>query len=165
MRKQRFVALALGAVLAVGAGCVGSSEGSTDTSGEAAAPQGGSEPACELFTDAEVTEAIGEHDGGQHDPAFGGCMWSAKVPVKGHTEEVRAVVVPEDTYRELTNLTGSDRKTVDGFGEGSATYTNIYGELWFRCGGQWCGVVAHTYYRDKREQVARKLAQALDSRR
>lgn len=87
-------------------------------------------------------------------------MWSAKTPDQdGWTNQIHASVLPEDLYRTVAEI----GDPVDGFGEG-ATYKANYGELWFRCSDEWCGVNA-AVINDQIEQIAKRLAHLLDSRR
>lgn len=165
--KRVIQALVLGAALAAGAGCGDSGGGPTGARNGADVPTsiGGpdGEPACKLLTGAEVTEAIGAHDGGQHDYAHGGCVWSANAPLKdGFTQQIHAAVLSEDRYHQLAGIEIGD--PIDGFGDG-ATYSPTYGQLWFPCGDQWCGIKAAIADGDEREQIAQRLARSLDSRR
>jgi hypothetical protein len=166
MKRVTTLAVAT-AALAFGAGCGGDSdsEGATGAGGD---PSGAGVPpvgeACDLLAEDEVTEAIGEHDGGQPDYAYGGCLWSAMTAdANGWTNRIRAAVLPEDVYRQLVDPDPGRRLPIDGFGEG-ATYDNLNGELWFRCDDQWCLVAAETNA-GPREQIARQLASSLDASR
>lgn len=163
MIVRRFThALVLTAALAMGAACGGSGSEPTGPDGGTGAPEDGGEAACELLTDDEITETIGEHDGGQHDYAFGGCVWSAKAPVQdGFTEQIHATVLSADLFRDLAGIEVGD--PIAGFGEG-ATYSPRHGQLWWQCGDQWCGVKVAVVLGDEIEEIARRLARSLDSR-
>lgn len=156
-------AVVLSAVQAIGAGCGDGDGGEADADNGVAGPhlsgKPKGEPACELLTHAEISGAIGEHDGGQTDIAYGGCVWTGTTPLEaGFTEQVSISVVPENRYRRLAEI----GDPIAGFGEG-ATYAPGHGELWFRCGADWCGVKVTAA--GEIEEIATRLAHSLDGRR
>lgn len=160
-------AVVLGAVLALGAGCGGPDTEPKGAGGAVPGPNGGDErkveEVCELLTDAEITEAIGEHDAGRYDPDLSACVWLANSPDQGaFTEAIVVTLVSEDDHRNRVKAKPGD--PIEGFGEG-ATYSPMHGELWFRCGDQWCSVQAAGLDGDRRKQVVHRLARSLDGRR
>ncbi|MEV4124393.1 hypothetical protein [Nocardia sp. NPDC049707] len=126
--------------------------------GATASGQGGE---CDRLTNSEITQAIGPHDGGQHDYLLGGCVWSSTAGEKdGLVEAIHATVLPAAQYEAVAEI----GEQVSGFGAG-ATYANLHGELWFPCrSGEFCGIKAKISDPDRRQDVALRLGKVLQSR-
>jgi hypothetical protein len=116
---------------------------------------------CELFTDDEIAEHIGAHDGGQQDYLFGGCVWSStEFTTEGFIPAIHVAVLTEEMY----DLVAEIGDPVDELGAG-ATYAPLYGELWFPCGdGRFCGVKAAIATSDEREVIAMEVGRAMQQR-
>lgn len=159
------VGCALAAVVSCGSGDDSGSTASADLPGTATALPGEIAPAqgdeCDLLPESEVVQAIGPHDGGQHDYQLGGCVWSSTAGEKdGLVEAIQATVLPAAQYEDVAEI----GEPVSGFGAG-ATYANLHGELWFPCrSGDFCGIKADISDPDRRQDVALRLGKVLQSR-
>lgn len=144
--------------------------------GEASGPN-----RCALLTDDEVRDAIGPHRAGIRDVSqltgtsvvnsrwgFHSCRWTATTAQKiqgfpnGWFDAIEVRVFDKES--ESWARAQAKGEPVKGFLEG-ALYDRSYGKLWFNCGrGQFCVVEADTAAGEKREQVARQLAQLVENR-
>lgn len=167
-RKLAHVAIVGGALaLVVGCGSDGgpTSSGPADGSGTADDAAGAVTEAkggeCERLTASEVTEVIGPNDGGQHDYALGGCVWTATSGAKdGLVEAISATVLSKAEYEAVAEVGEPVSGSVDG-----ATYDTTHGELWFPCrSGDFCGIKVKISDPDKRKDVATRLGKALQGR-
>lgn len=155
----------LAAVVSCGSDNDSGSPAAVDLPGIATALPGATAPAqageCDLLTESEVVQAIGPHDGGQHDYLLGGCVWSSTAGEKdGLVEAVHATVLPAAQYEAIAEI----GEPVSGFGA-HATYANLYGELWFPCrSGDFCGIRADISDPGRREDIALRLGKVLQSR-
>ncbi|MBF8189083.1 hypothetical protein ITP53_25785 [Nonomuraea sp. K274] len=159
--KKLMHAAILGSALALVAACGGGGDSGGGPPGADPGGRGsGGSESCEFLTEEEVAEAIGPSDGGQHDYAFGGCVWTASSAKGGINEAVFAAVLPKAQYESLAEI----GEPVSGFVDG-ATYAELHGELWFPCrDGDYCGIKARTAGADDRQEIALRLAKALQGR-
>ncbi len=165
LKKCTLIAI-LGSALALVAACGGGAEpagsGSVDLPGAEAPAEGGSggSESCKFLSEDEVAEAIGPHDGGQHDYTFGGCVWTASSAKDGFTEAIYAAVLPKAQYETVAEI----GQPVSGFVDG-ATYDETHGELWFPCrSGDYCGIKVSTADSDGRQDTALRLSKLLQGR-
>ncbi|MBF8193226.1 hypothetical protein ITP53_47670 [Nonomuraea sp. K274] len=151
----------VGSALAVVAACGGGGDSDGGLPGADSGGEGsGSSESCKFLTEEEVAEVIGPSDGGQHDYAFGGCVWTASSANGGINEAVFAAVLPKAHYESLAEIGEPVSGLVDG-----ATYAELHGELWFPCrAGDYCGIKVRTADSDGRQEIALRLAKALQSR-
>ncbi|MET8908900.1 hypothetical protein [Micromonospora sp. NPDC004551] len=168
LRKLAPVAIVAGAlalVVACGSDGGSTSSGPADSSGTAddavsavTEAKGGE---CERLTASEVTEVIGPNDGGQHDYALGGCVWTATSGAKdGLVEAISATVLSKNEYEAVAEVGEPVTGSADG-----ATYDTIHGELWFPCrSGDFCGIKVNISDPDKRKDVATRLGKVLQGR-
>ncbi|PSK65698.1 hypothetical protein B0E53_02355 [Micromonospora sp. MH33] len=167
-RKLAHVAI-VGGALALVVGC--GSDGGRTSSGPAddpgtpddvasamTAPKGDE---CKRLTASEVTEVIGPNDGGQHDFAIGGCVWTATSGAKdGLVEAITVTVLSKAEYEGVAEVGEPVTGSADG-----ATYNPIHGELWFPCrSGDFCGIKVKISDPDKRKDVATRLGKVLQGR-
>jgi hypothetical protein len=127
---------------------------------------------CTLLTGAEVTEAIGPHDGGKVGEGEWGmmsCRWTANT--------VQAVSGFPDGWRDAIEVALFDETgilewarseaqgvPVPGFVSG-AVYDESYGDLWFPCAsGQMCAVKVRTASGEHRKDIATRLAKLVNGR-
>lgn len=129
---------------------------------------------CTLLSDAEVTAAIGAHDGGsrgslERPNAWGSesCRWTATASrdIDGYGRWSDAIEVAvfdkarEDYYRDQ-----AEGEIVPGLGE-LALYDESSGDLWFNCGGErLCAVKARTASATGRQELAIRLAKLVQQR-
>lgn len=159
----------VGCAVALAAGC-GGSESSGDLGGlPGGALQGegsGDDPGdtnenCALLTDTEIEEAIGEHNSGEQDYAYGGCVWKATDGTLEFTPGVHVAIMPQDQYVQLAE---TNTKPATDFAP-DATYAELYGELWWPCQDtQYCLVKVDLADGDEREQVALQLGEVVKGR-
>ncbi|NLU78561.1 hypothetical protein HCA58_09240 [Micromonospora sp. HNM0581] len=124
-----------------------------DAPGSLTEPEGAE---CERLSADEVAEAIGAHDGGQHDYQLGGCVWTAD----SGGAAIHASVLSKDEYEAVAEI----GEPVSGSADG-AVYDDIHGELWFPCGsGMYCGVKADIGESDRRKEVALRMGALLQDR-
>ncbi|MEV0429480.1 hypothetical protein [Micromonospora sp. NPDC050495] len=167
-RKLAQVALVGGALtLVVACG----SDGGPAASGPVRVPAAGDEAAdagtgadgdeCGRLPANEVAEVIGPNDGGQHDYALGGCIWTASSgPKDGIVEAVSATVLPKEQYEAVADAGSPVSGSADG-----ATYNDIHGELWFPCrSGDFCGIKVSISDPDKRKDAALRLGKVLQGK-
>ncbi|MEU5722726.1 hypothetical protein ABZ783_12985 [Micromonospora sp. NPDC047738] len=115
---------------------------------------------CERLTKSEVEAVIGPNDGGQHDYALGGCIWTATSGAKdGLVEAISATVLPKAQYEAVAEVGEQVSGSADG-----ATYDTIHGELWFPCKSDFCGIKVNISDPDKRKEVALRLGKILQDR-
>ncbi|MBF8194471.1 hypothetical protein ITP53_54230 [Nonomuraea sp. K274] len=158
-RKLMHAAI-LGSALAVVAACGGGGSGGGLPGAAPGGESSGSSASCKFLTEQEVAEVIGPSDGGQHDYALGGCVWTASSAKGGIKEAIFASVLPQAHYESLAEI----GEPVSGFVDG-ATYAELHGELWFPCrSGDYCGIKVRTAGSDDRQEIAVRLAKALQSR-
>ncbi|WBB50584.1 hypothetical protein O3597_09025 [Verrucosispora sp. WMMA2044] len=124
-----------------------------DAAGSLTEPEGDE---CERLTTDEVADAIGAHDGGQHDYQLGGCVWTAT----SGGQALHASVLSKDEYEAVAEI----GEPVSGSAEG-AVYDDTHGELWFPCGGgEFCGIKADIGDSDRRKEVALRMGTVLQGR-
>lgn len=124
-----------------------------DDAGSLTEPKG---EECERLTTDEVADAIGAHDGGQHDYQLGGCVWTAT----SGGEAIHASVLSKDEYEAVAEI----GEPVSGSADG-AVYDEIHGELWFPCGSsEFCGIKADIGDSDRRKEVALRMGTVLQGR-
>lgn len=127
---------------------------------------------CSLLSGAEIEKAIGAHDGGTtalgNRWALQSCRWTATKAqrVEGYPDgwfDAIEVAVFEE-IAESSARAEADGEPVAGFVT-AASYDHTWGELWFDCaGGRFCVVFAHTASADRRAEIARQLAQLVETR-
>ncbi|MBQ1024900.1 hypothetical protein [Micromonospora sp. C95] len=123
-----------------------------DAAGSLTEPEG---EECARLTTDEVADVIGAHDGGQHDYQLGGCVWTAT----SGGQAIHATVLSKDEYEAVAEI----GEPVSGSADG-AVYDDIHGELWFPCGGDFCGIKADIGESDRRKDVALRMGTLLQGR-
>ncbi len=127
---------------------------------------------CALLHDDEIREAIGLHSPGSSEVnnewGLQSCQWKATTAQKvegypqGWFDTIEVAVFDKERVSWARGQAKGD--PVTGFVEG-AQYDTSYGQLWFNCArDRFCVVKARTASGANREQIARRLAQVVESR-
>jgi hypothetical protein len=138
----------------------------------ARAPAAAVQDRCKLLTAAEVTAAIGTHNGGTNDldNEFGlmSCRWRATTAqqVEGYPDgwfdSIEVAVFDQMADQWARQQASGD--PVSGFVPG-ALYDQTWGRLWFNCArNRFCVVTVRTAKGDQRAEIANRLAKLVETR-
>jgi hypothetical protein len=138
----------------------------------ARAPAAAVQERCKLLTAAEITAAIGAHNGGTNDldNEYGlmSCRWKATTAQQvdgfpdGWFDSIEVAVFDQMTDQWARQQASGD--PVSGFVPG-ARYDRTWGRLWFNCArNRFCVVTVRTAKADGRAEIAMRLAKLVETR-